>query len=133
MRACVRVCGWVCARALLLSLFGGLLHVSATCNGFHTQSAMTILRCATLRTEAEDQTCNLTQSQYTETRSTSPDTDPTTSGVWRGSSNYSTQFYSNARSQPESKRPREGRFNYWAIKAICPYEEHETHNNFQFR
>ena len=36
-------------------------------------------------TEAVDQTCHLTQSQFTETRQTSPSTNPSVPGVWQGS------------------------------------------------
>ena len=46
-------------------------------------SAQTILRAATLR-QVACQTFNLTQSQYTDTRPTSPSADPIIPGAWQG-------------------------------------------------
>ena len=41
--------------------------------------------CCHTEIEVADQTFNLTQSQYTDTRLTSPSTDPITPGAWQGS------------------------------------------------
>ena len=41
--------------------------------------------------EVADQTFHLTQSQYTDTRPTSPSTDPITPGAWQGS-HWSANF-----------------------------------------
>ena len=41
--------------------------------------------CCHTETEVADQTFHLTQSQYTDTGSTSPSTDPITPGAWQGS------------------------------------------------
>ena len=43
------------------------------------------LTCCHTDIEVADQTFHLTQSQYTDTRPTSPSTDPITPGVWQGS------------------------------------------------
>ena len=43
------------------------------------------LHAATLETELADQTFHLTQSQYTDTRPTSPSADPIMPGAWQGS------------------------------------------------
>ena len=53
-------------------------------------SAQTILRAAT-ETEVADQTFHLTQSQYTDTGPTSPNTDPIMPGAWQGS-HWSANF-----------------------------------------
>ena len=52
------------------------------------RSAQTILRAATLEIEVADPTFYLTQSQYTDTRPTSPSADPVTLGAWQGSHWY---------------------------------------------
>ena len=41
--------------------------------------------CCHTEIEAADQTFHLTQSQYTDTRPTSPSADPITPGAWQGS------------------------------------------------
>ena len=41
--------------------------------------------CCHTEIEAADSTCNLTHSQYTDTRQTSPRADPITPGAWQGS------------------------------------------------
>ena len=41
--------------------------------------------CCLTETEVADHTFHLTQSQYTDTRSTSPSMDPITPGAWQGS------------------------------------------------
>ena len=50
-----------------------LLCISDNCTCCHTEI------------EVADQTFHLTQSQYTDTRPTSPSTDPITPGAWQGS------------------------------------------------
>ena len=47
-----------------------------------------------------DQTCYLTQSQYTDTRPTSPSTDPVMSGTWQGS-HWNASFWVTVRHDPE--------------------------------
>ena len=54
-------------------------------------SAQTIIRAATLRYKLQKPIFYLTQSQYTDTGSTSPRTDPITPGAWQGS-HWSTNF-----------------------------------------
>ena len=71
-----------------------LLIVPATCEVYlRDGSAQTILRAATLRIEAADQTFHLTQSQYTDTGPTSPSANPITPGAWQGS-HWECQFLS---------------------------------------
>ena len=47
--------------------------------------------CCHTEIEAADQTFHLTQSQYTDTRPTSPSADPITPGAWQGS-HWSANF-----------------------------------------
>ena len=47
--------------------------------------------CCHTETEVADQTFYLTQSQYTDTRQTSPSADPISPGTWQGS-NWSANF-----------------------------------------
>ena len=47
--------------------------------------------CCHTQIEVADQTFHLTQSQYTDTRPTSPSTDPITPGAWQGS-HWSANF-----------------------------------------
>ena len=55
------------------SVFYGWIY-SDNCTGYHTETA----------TEAEDQICYHTQSQYTVTGLISPSADPVTPGAWQG-------------------------------------------------
>ena len=48
-------------------------------------SAQTSLRAATLMIEVADQTFHLAESQYTDTKPTSPSADPIPPGAWQGS------------------------------------------------
>ena len=50
-----------------------------------------LLSCCYTEIQAADQSLHLTQSQYTDTGSTSPSTNPLTPGAWRGS-HWSTNF-----------------------------------------
>ena len=60
--------------------------------------------CCHTEIEVADQTCCLTQSQYTDTRSTSPSTDPITPGAWQGS-HWSASFQvTGIDSTPEKSR-----------------------------
>ena len=54
-------------------------------------SSQTIVRAATLRIDAADQTSYLTQSPYTDTGPTSPRADSLMSGAWQGS-HWSANF-----------------------------------------
>ena len=54
-------------------------------------SGMDLLRQFYTEIEAADQTFHLTQWQYTDTRPTSPSTDPITPGAWQGS-HWSANF-----------------------------------------
>ena len=60
--------------------------VAATCKAyFRDASAQTINHtCCHTETNFADQTSYLTQSQNIDTRQTSPNTVPTTPGVWQG-------------------------------------------------
>ena len=55
--------------------------------------------CCCTEIEAADQTFYLTQSQYTDTRPTSPSADPMTPGVWQGSY-WSANFEFTGMTQP---------------------------------
>ena len=68
---------------------GWLLNVPATC---HTE------------TEVADQTFHLTQSQYTDTRPTSPSIDP---GAWHGS-HWSANFLVTGMTRPRLKKKNPG-------------------------
>ena len=60
--------------------------------------------CCHTEIEVADQTFNLTQSQYTDTVPTSPNTDPRTPGAWQGShwrANFLSHWYD---STPEKSR-----------------------------
>ena len=75
---------WICG--VCLSVIWEL-NVPATCWCISVHgSAQTILRAATLRIQVAYQTFH--RSQYTDTRPTSPSTDPITSGAWQGSHWY---------------------------------------------
>ena len=56
--------------------------------------------CCHTETEVADQTFYLTQSQYTDTRPTSPSADPITPGTWQGS-HWSANFSVTGMTQPE--------------------------------
>ena len=55
--------------------------------------------CCHTETEVEDQTFYLTQSQYTDTRPTSPSADPITPGAWQGS-HWSSNFQVTSMTRP---------------------------------
>ena len=61
----------------------------------HTHTHTYLDNCACCHTEIEvaDQTFHLTQSQYTDTKPASPNTDPITPGAWQGS-HWSAKFLS---------------------------------------
>ena len=59
--------------------------------------------CCHTEVEVADQTFYLTQSQYTDTRPTSPSTDPRTPGAWQGShwsANVLSHWYDWTRKNP---------------------------------
>ena len=58
--------------------------------------------CCHTEIEVADQTFHLTQSQYTDTRPTSPSTDPITPGVWQGS-HWSANFEVTGMTRPLKK------------------------------
>ena len=63
-----------------------LLNVPTTDDVYlRDRAAQTSLQAATLDTEAADQTCHLTEAQYTDTGSASPSADPAMPGAWQGS------------------------------------------------
>ena len=55
--------------------------------------------CCHTETEVADQTFYLTQSQYTDTKPTSPSADPITPGAWQGS-HWSANFWVTGMTQP---------------------------------
>ena len=57
------------------------------------------LTCCHSETEAADQPCYLTQSQYTDTGPTSPSTDPIMPGTWQGS-HWSANFLVTGMTRP---------------------------------
>ena len=61
--------------------------------------------CCHTEIEVADQTFHLTQSQYTDTRPTSPSADPITSGAWQGS-HWSAKFYVTGMTRPRKKSRR---------------------------
>ena len=68
----------------------GLPNVPATCKCISGLDLLSFTCCHT-EIEAADPTLHLTQSQYTDTRPTSPSTDPITPGAWQGS-HWSANF-----------------------------------------
>ena len=65
------------------------------------------LTCCHTETELADPTFHLTQSQYTDTRPTSPSTDPITPGAWQGS-HGSANFYVTNVTRPRKNPPQSG-------------------------
>ena len=65
--------------------------------------------CCHTEIEVADQTFHLTQSQYTDTRPTSPSTDPITPGTWQGShwsANFEVTGVTRPRKNPSTSRIR---------------------------
>ena len=60
--------------------------------------------CCHTEIEVADQNFYLIQSQYTDTRLTSPSTDPITPGAWQGS-HWSANFYVTSMTRPGSSAP----------------------------
>ena len=87
------------------------------------------LTCCHTEIEVADQTFHLTQSQYTDTGTTSPSTDPITPGAWQGS-HWSANFEVTGMTRPRKKsrrkagfepgifRSRGGRLNHQANEAV---------------
>ena len=76
-----RGCGWLLVASCPSSMLVSLEWIcSDNCTYCHTE------------TEAADQTCSLTKSQYTDIRPTSPSTDPITPGAWQGSLEVPTAY-----------------------------------------
>ena len=84
--------------------------------------------CCHTEIEVADQNVYLTQSQYTDTGPTSPNTDPITPGAWQGS-HWSAKFKvtgttwpgkipSQAGFEPWNFRSRGGRLNHSANEAV---------------
>ena len=65
-------------------------------------SAQTTARAATLRQKQQDQTFYLAQSQYTDTRPTSPSAHPKTPGAWQGS-HWSSNFEVTGMTRPGNR------------------------------
>ena len=92
-------------------------------------SAQTIyFTCCHTEIDVADQTFYLTQSQYTDTGPTSPNSDPIMPGAWQGSY-LSAKFYvtgmtrprkipSQAGFEPVIFRSRGGRLNHQASEAV---------------
>ena len=59
-------------------------------------------RCCLTEIEVADQTFHFTQSQYTDTRPTSPSTDPIAPGAWQGS-HWSANFEVTGMTWPRKK------------------------------
>ena len=66
---------------LLVSCLTSQLHASISQGRICSDKCM----CCHSEIEAADRTFQLTQSQYTDTRPTSPSSDPITQGTWQGS------------------------------------------------
>ena len=102
-----RIEAWL--KVLLLLLFGCLTsqqHASVSqgriCSGNCT--------CCHTEVEAVEQTFYLTQSQYTDTGPTSPNTDPITPGAWQGS-HWSANCLVTRMTRP-GKIPLQARFEH---------------------
>ena len=79
---------------MMIQLFvGWLLNVPASCECISGMDLLNFTCCHT-ETEAADQTFYLTQSQYTDTGPTSPNTDPITPGAWQGAATGVPMFKS---------------------------------------
>ena len=63
--------------------------------------------CCHTEIETTDQTVYLTQSQYTDTRPTSPSTDPIMPGAWQGS-HWSASFYVTGMTRPRKNPSASG-------------------------
>ena len=68
-----------------------LLNVPTTCKCISGTDLLRQFDVLHTEVEVADQTFHLTQSQYTDTRPTSPSTDPITPGTWQGS-HWSANF-----------------------------------------
>ena len=100
---CVRVCVCVCVHVCVYvceweregggGVVGCLLNVPAACEYISGTDLLRQFTCCHTEIEVADQIFHLTQSQYTDTRPTSPSTDPITPGAWQGS-HWECQFLS---------------------------------------
>ena len=82
------------------ALFVGCLtsqqHASASLERICSDNFM----CCHTEIEVADKNFHLTQSQYTDTRPTSPSTEPITPGAWQGS-HWSANFYVTGMTRPQ--------------------------------
>ena len=109
-RAFVRVYAIVASKDICFKFFHGcgsnqLLLVGCLTSQQHatvSQGRICSDNCMCCHTEIEvgDPTFHLTQSQYTDTASTSPSTDPITPGAWQGS-HWSANFEVTGMTRPQ--------------------------------
>ena len=79
--------------------------------------------CCHTETEVADQTFHLTQSQYNDTRPTSPSTDPIMPGAWQGS-HGSANFWVNGMTPPRKNPGASGiRTQDLPLSRQTPYHE----------
>ena len=81
---------------LLVACFTSEQHASASQEWICTDN----FTCCHPEVEAADQTFYLTQSQYTDTRPTSPSVDPITPGAWQGPGYWSAVLSSVSKNRP---------------------------------
>ena len=107
---------------------GCLLNIPATCECISGMNLLNFMCCHSEK-DVADQTFYLTQSQYTDTRPTSPSADPIMRGTSQGS-HWSASFHVTGMTRPgeiplqagfETRifRSQSGRLNHEANEAVC--------------
>ena len=98
------------ATIVFRQLFVGCLTSQQHASVSQAQICSDNFTCCHTEMEVADQTFHLTQSQYTDTRPTSPSTDPVTPGAWHGS-HWSSIFKSLVWLNPEKILAQSGYFS----------------------
>ena len=94
---------------------GWLLYIPAACECISGSDLLRQFRCCHTEIEVADLTFHLTQSQYTDSRLTTPSADPIAPGAWQGS-HWSANFEVTGMTGPR-KNPATSGIRTWDLEA----------------